>query len=111
MATSKITPAPLTRSLADVAHDIIADWSTDGTADGVWYGAVPYVRAMVYLDTEPDDGSLAFSYGDDRADERLCSAGGHSWRSRSGCLRTNRSIPRQCQMVRRVRRRSSITAG
>ena len=69
MSTTKITPAPLTRSLADVARDIIADWSTDGTASGVWFGAVPYVRAMIYLDTMPDDGSLAFSFGDDRADD------------------------------------------
>ncbi len=30
--------------------------------------------------------------------------------SRSGCLRTKRTIPRQCQSVRRVRKRRSVTA-
>ena len=31
-------------------------------------------------------------------------------RKRSGCLRTNRTIQRQCQSVRRVRKRRSVTA-
>ena len=34
----------------------------------------------------------------------------HSARSRSGCLRTNRRMPRQCHSVRRVRKRWSVTA-
>ena len=34
----------------------------------------------------------------------------HSARSRSGCLRTKRSDSRQCQSVRRVRKRRSVTA-
>ena len=36
--------------------------------------------------------------------------GAHSARSRSGCLRTKRRIPRQCQSVRRVKKRRSVTA-
>jgi hypothetical protein len=35
---------------------------------------------------------------------------GYQARSRSGCLRTKRAIPRQCQSVRRVSNRRSITA-
>jgi hypothetical protein len=43
------------RSLAAIAREIADDWSP------VWFGAVPYLRAMCDLDTIND------TYGDDSA--------------------------------------------
>lgn len=63
MATAKITPAPLTRSLAEVAREVARDWN--GKPAGMYFGAVPYVRAMAYLDT----ADLSDTFGDDAADD------------------------------------------
>jgi hypothetical protein len=49
---SKITPAPLTRPLSAIAREIIADYRSKGKP--VHYSAVPYVEAMLSLDTLND---------------------------------------------------------
>ena len=49
------------RPLSVIAAEIAADWRP------VWFGAVPYVRAMLELDST--EGILRAMYGADRADE------------------------------------------
>lgn len=44
MASTKITPAPLTRSLGAIAEDIVADYRAKGKP--VYYAAKPYVEAL-----------------------------------------------------------------
>lgn len=57
----KVVPAPLTRSLSEVAREIQADYAAQGKP--VFYAAVPYVNAMLSLDTMTDryfeDGALS----------------------------------------------------
>lgn len=52
MAT-KITAAPLTRPLYEVAAEVKADWSK--AKSGVYFGAVPYLDAMSTLRTMDED--------------------------------------------------------
>lgn len=49
MATTKITPAPLTRPLAAIAAEIRADYEKKGQP--VYFAAKPYVDAMIYMPT------------------------------------------------------------
>ena len=44
MATTKITPAPLTRTLAEIGREIRADYRAKGKP--VYYAAAPYLDAM-----------------------------------------------------------------
>lgn len=60
---TKITPAPLTRPLSDIAREIRTNWSERPT--GIYFGALPYIRAMAYMDTS----DLSDSFGDDDADD------------------------------------------
>jgi hypothetical protein len=61
MAT-KTLPAPLTRPLAAVAAEIVLDHQTRGKA--LYFGAVPYVNAMMFAPT----GNLGASFGEDDLD-------------------------------------------
>lgn len=59
MSTSKVTPAPLQRSLSEIAREIRADWPSAR----IYFGAEPYLGAMAYL------SDMSSSFGDDDADE------------------------------------------
>jgi hypothetical protein len=48
----KVAPAPLTRTLSAVAREILADHREQGKE--LYFGAVPYVRAMLALDALDD---------------------------------------------------------
>lgn len=58
MAAPKITPAPLTRPLSEIAREIRRDFADKGKP--VYFAAEPYVHAMRYMETT--DLSAKFYY-------------------------------------------------
>ena len=60
MPTQKITPAPLTRPLAEIANEVANDYHAKGKP--VYFAAVPYVEALQHMPTT--DLSAKF-YDDD----------------------------------------------
>ena len=49
---AKVQPAPLTRPLSEIAAEIKADYARQGKP--VYFAAVPYVDAMLHLDSLRD---------------------------------------------------------
>lgn len=56
----KVTPAPLTRTLAEIATEIVRDYEVKGKP--VYYAAAPYVQAMRLMPTSSLGGKF---YEDD----------------------------------------------
>lgn len=52
MPTTKVTPAPLTRSLREIALEIRKDYAAQGKP--VYYAAVPYVDALAHMSRMED---------------------------------------------------------
>lgn len=62
------------RSLRAIASDIVADWSSRGK--GIYFGAVPYLRAMGELDSIDDQ----YGCDDARSVVRYFLANATTWR-------------------------------